>query len=311
MDSSANARLEILYRQCYPSLYRYALWALRDHHQAEEAVQETFLSALPKAAEVTALDRPEGWLMQTVKHKVLHLRREQDRRRARMLPLEEKLPAPDRLGQWEESEDAALLWQQATQRLSPQDAELLRLVALEEQSQQAAAEEMGLSLWACQKRLQRIRKKLRAQRLGCTLLAAVMLSALIALPAAGQKCLLPAGLTWQQVTDSAQIQSQLLDATLGADGLLTLSYSVSAWGIMHALGAEQIVIWRQVDETSWVEALRYDETTAALWTAEGQHHSGQVRYQGWPAMAYRVEVTLFAENDQGRDSRTWSKELRP
>lgn len=87
MDSSANARLEILYRQCYPSLYRYALWALRDHHQAEEAVQETFLSALPKAAEVTALDRPEGWLMQTVKHKVLHLRREQDRRRARMLPL--------------------------------------------------------------------------------------------------------------------------------------------------------------------------------------------------------------------------------
>ena len=97
MDSSANARLEILYRQCYPSLYRYALWALRDHHQAEEAVQETFLSALPKAAEVTALDRPEGWLMQTVKHKVLHLRREQDRRRARMLPLEEKLPAPDRL----------------------------------------------------------------------------------------------------------------------------------------------------------------------------------------------------------------------
>ena len=165
MDSSANARLEILYRQCYPSLYRYALWALRDHHQAEEAVQETFLSALPKATEVTALDRPEGWLMQTVKHKVLHLRREQDRRRARMLPLEEKLPAPDWLGQWEESEDAALLWQQATQRLSPQDAELLRLVALEEQSQQAAAEELGLSLWACQKRLQRIRKKLCKQLL--------------------------------------------------------------------------------------------------------------------------------------------------
>ena len=117
----------------------------------------------------------------------------------------------------------------------------------------------------------------------------MLLSAVIALPAAGQKCLLPAGLTWQQVTDSAQIQSQLLDATLWADGLLTLSYSVSAW----------------------VEALRYDETTAALWTADGQHHSGQVRYQGWPATAYRVEVTLFAENDQGRDSRTWSKELRP
>ena len=151
--------------------------------------------------------------------------------------------------------------------------------------------------------------KLRAQRLCCTLLAAVLLSALIALPAAGQKCLLPAGLTWQQVTDSAQIQSQLLDATLGADGLLTLSYSVSAWGTMHALGAERIVIWRQVDETSWVEALRYDETTAALWTAEGQYHSGQVRYQGWPATAYRVEVTLFAENDLGETAGRGAKNL--
>ena len=49
----------------------------------------------------------------------------------------------------------------------------------------------------------------------------------------------------------------------------------------------------------------------ALERPDGQHHSGQVRYQGWPATAYRVEVTLFAENDQGRDSRTWSKELRP
>lgn len=310
MDGQTNVQLDRLYRQCYPSLYRYALWALRDHHQAEEAVQEAFLSALPKAAEVTALDRPEGWLMQTVKHKILHLRRDQARHQARTVPLEETLPAPDHLGRWEDQEDAARLWQQATRPLSPQDAELLRLVAVEEQSQQTAAEEMGLSLWACQKRLQRIRKKLRTQRLGCTILAAVLLSAVIAVPAAGQKCLLPAGLTWQWVTDSAQIQSQLVDAVLGENGLLTISYSVSAWGTMDALGAEQVVIWRQVGET-WVEALRYDEATQALWAAEARDHSGQIRYQGWPATAYRVEVTLFAENDQGRDSRTWSKEFNP
>ena len=35
---------------------------------------------------------------------------------------------------------------------------------LEKLGHQAAAERLGLSLWSCQKRMQRIRKKLRAQR---------------------------------------------------------------------------------------------------------------------------------------------------
>ena len=48
--------------------------------------------------------------------------------------------------------------------LSPEEVALLRMVALEKLGHQAAAERLGLSLWSCQKRMQRIRKKLRAQR---------------------------------------------------------------------------------------------------------------------------------------------------
>ena len=78
--------------------------------------------------------------------------------------LEESLAAPDQLGQWEDREYAGQLWEKAAALLSPEEVALLRMVALEKLGHQAAAERLGLSLWSCQKRMQRIRKKLRAQR---------------------------------------------------------------------------------------------------------------------------------------------------
>ena len=80
---------------------------------------------------------------------------------------------------------------------------------------------------------------------------AALLSAVIALPAAGQKCLLPAGLTWQQVTDSAQIQSQLLDATLGADGLLLMP----SFNLAVKTAAERAAVWDRASApatTGWL-----------------------------------------------------------
>ena len=105
---------------------------------AEEIVQETFLAAVPKIEELAAGEHPERWLIQTAKYKALHVLREQARQRAKNTVLE------------------ALL--------SPEEVALLRMVALEKLGHQAAAERLGLSLWSCQKRMQRIRKKLRAQR---------------------------------------------------------------------------------------------------------------------------------------------------
>ena len=128
MDQTQRALLSTLYERWYGVLHRYAQWAVGDALLAEEIVQETFLAAVPKIEELAAGEHPERWLIQTAKYKALHVLREQARQRAKNTVLEESLAAPDQLGH------------------------------------QAAAERLGLSLWSCQKRMQRIRKKLRAQR---------------------------------------------------------------------------------------------------------------------------------------------------
>ena len=154
MDQTQRALLSTLYERWYGVLHRYAQWAVGDALLAEEIVQETFLAAVPKIEELAAGEHPERWLIQTAKYKALHVLREQARQRAKNTVLEESLAAPDQLGQWEDREYAGQLWEKA----------LLRMVALEKLGHQAAAERLGLSLWSCQKRMQRIRKKLRAQR---------------------------------------------------------------------------------------------------------------------------------------------------
>ena len=148
MDQTQRALLSTLYERWYGVLHRYAQWAVGDALLAEEIVQETFLAAVPKIEELAAGEHPERWLIQTAKYKALHVLREQARQRAKNTVLEESLAAPDQLGQWEDREYAGQL----------------RMVALEKLGHQAAAERLGLSLWSCQKRMQRIRKKLRAQR---------------------------------------------------------------------------------------------------------------------------------------------------
>lgn len=155
MDQTQRALLSTLYERWYGVLHRYAQWAVGDALLAEEIVQETFLAAG---------EHPERWLIQTAKYKALHVLREQARQRAKNTVLEESLAAPDQLGQWEDREYAGQLWEKAAALLSPEEVALLRMVALEKLGHQAAAERLGLSLWSCQKRMQRIRKKLRAQR---------------------------------------------------------------------------------------------------------------------------------------------------
>lgn len=164
MDQTQRALLSTLYERWYGVLHRYAQWAVGDALLAEEIVQETFLAAVPKIEELAAGEHPERWLIQTAKYKALHVLLEQARQRAKNTVLEESLAAPDQLGQWEDREYAGQLWEKAAALLSPEEVALLRMVALEKLGHQAAAERLGLSLWSCQKRMQRIRKKLRAQR---------------------------------------------------------------------------------------------------------------------------------------------------
>ena len=55
-------------------LYRFALARLRDPHQAEDAVQETFLAAI-KAPNFAQQSTPRTWLTGILKHKIIDVMR--------------------------------------------------------------------------------------------------------------------------------------------------------------------------------------------------------------------------------------------
>ncbi len=66
------------------ALYSYALTRLRDSHQAEELVQETFLAALQARANFSGRSSLRTWLIGILKHKIL----DQFRRELREVSLE-------------------------------------------------------------------------------------------------------------------------------------------------------------------------------------------------------------------------------
>lgn len=62
-------------------LFRYALPRVRDHHAAEELVQETFLAACKDREAFHSKSSPRTWLVGILRHKMIDLFRRQDRRR--------------------------------------------------------------------------------------------------------------------------------------------------------------------------------------------------------------------------------------
>jgi RNA polymerase sigma-70 factor (ECF subfamily) len=83
------ARFEALYRKYLAQVYTYAFYELRDHHEAEDATERTFLAALTNLARFEERARPadgEGastfrvWLFQIARNTVAQLRRGQRRR---------------------------------------------------------------------------------------------------------------------------------------------------------------------------------------------------------------------------------------
>lgn len=155
------------YGEWFPKLCRYALSAVKNPHVAEEIVQDAFLVAMLKIDSLMEAEAPERWMKKTVKNKILHYFREQKRDRERLVSLEEERTvepaAPDLFAQVEELEAEAL---EKTRRhirtlLTAEELALIQKIALEGKSYQEVSEELGVSLWACQKRVQRIRKKIK------------------------------------------------------------------------------------------------------------------------------------------------------
>ncbi|MEP6639172.1 MAG: RNA polymerase sigma factor, partial [Chloroflexota bacterium] len=133
------ARFEALYRKYLAQVYSYAFYELRDHHEAEDATERTFLAALANLGGFEERARPtdgEGastfrvWLFQIARNAVAERRRRLRRRREAPLEAAITVAAPIDIERDAAIHDEAAAAMQAVGRL-PDDrrrALILRFV---------------------------------------------------------------------------------------------------------------------------------------------------------------------------------------
>jgi len=156
LDGNTRKIIEELYEEMFPLLFSYANSSLYEPSLAEEAVQETFRIACAKANDLMASENPNGWVINVLKNVMKNM----NRRRARLsnlfvssLLLDERLVF--------ESQDERELDVLYSDLIDKDDYELLKRVVLKRYSMLEAANELGITVEACKKRVQRAKTKLK------------------------------------------------------------------------------------------------------------------------------------------------------
>lgn len=156
-----KASMKPFYQELYGPMVVYASCVLNDRTLAEEAVQDTFCIFCTKADTVLLHENPQGWLMRTLQNVI----RNMQRHRAVMNRLiMQSLQTEDmkELLVYDE-EDVSLLYEDLT---AHKDFQLLKRVVLDGYTILGAAEEQGISVEACKKRVQRMKFHLKKKLSG-------------------------------------------------------------------------------------------------------------------------------------------------
>lgn len=154
MTKKQRQYIEKLYNEMWESLYAYAYAVLRSKECAEEAVQETARIACGKPNEVMSSENPQGWMMKTLK---LHLLNERRKRET----MEKYIAAAeaDDIRQFICYDDHFDLMY--SDMISPEEFQLLKWVYVERYTMIWASEQLGITVEACKKRVQRASDKLQ------------------------------------------------------------------------------------------------------------------------------------------------------
>ena len=156
MNAEQNRMIEELYLEMFEKMKVYACCSLDNEALAEEAVQETFRVACQKPEQLCESENPRGWLLQTLKHRILKIQTNREiaknlvKRYLRM-HLKELSASEDEL-------DLRLLYGDMAET---EAFKLLVEMALEGRSHLEMANSRGISVGACKKRVQRARETLR------------------------------------------------------------------------------------------------------------------------------------------------------
>lgn len=164
MQHEQVAYIEKLYHEYFKKLTLYAMSVLRDQNRAQDVVQDTFHEALLHIDTLMSHENPGGWLMVTVKNKVRENERARRRYLRRFLSLDTDIivgndPVSDEVVEISDSPGINSI-ELIRKTLTEEEYKLLHRFVFEKASHLEIAKEFGISVYASQKRLERIRKKL-------------------------------------------------------------------------------------------------------------------------------------------------------
>lgn len=161
MVPQQNEHIETLYQEQYSKLFLYAKSCLEDRSWAQDVVHDVFYEALRQADELEGHANPGGWLMRTLQNKITDNNRAHLRYINRFLSLDPEGMEQAAVYEPDETEESiSEIMRKIMQALDEKEFYLLRRLVLEQRSHAEVARELGISVWNCQKRLERIRKKL-------------------------------------------------------------------------------------------------------------------------------------------------------
>jgi RNA polymerase sigma-70 factor (ECF subfamily) len=156
MKAWYSKEIDRLYLQMYPMLFEYARSSLSNDALAEEAVQDTFVIACQKPEAVCNSPNPEGWLVNTLKNVLSNTIRSQNIARRILLDyfasnVNDLSMSSDRVGLEILYDDVADL----------EEFKLIKERAVDGKSYLEMAQERGISVKTCHKRVERAKKVLQ------------------------------------------------------------------------------------------------------------------------------------------------------
>ena len=101
---------------------------------------------------------------------------------------------------------------------------------------------------------------------------------------------------------SDQISNYWMVAT-SSNREINVDFSVTGTGTMDQIGCESIYIYES-SGSLWLEVEHFDENDAGMNRTNARKFANMVSVDCEVGVKYKVVVTIFAENSDGRDSRT-------
>lgn len=158
MENEQLRQIEIIYKQYYKLLVAYAYRYLTDWSAANDAVQETFHDVCQSPERLLSSEQPLAWLKVACRYVCMGMLRRRKINRQTILSLEEidERDLPPVYDPELQEEIGSL-----TGVDDPEEIELLRRILILQEPYESVAKSLGISVWACYKRVERLRDKIK------------------------------------------------------------------------------------------------------------------------------------------------------